>query len=66
MDEKDQPKREWTVTQLARAAGVSVSFVRKEVAAGRIVGRKVGPGLRGLWVIPNVSARAWLDNRKEQ
>ena len=65
MSEKSEQRQDWTVNQLAKKAGVSASLIRLELAAGRIIGRKIGPGRRGVWLISHAQAQQWLENRKQ-
>jgi len=65
MSEKDKVRLEWTTKQLAEAAGVSDNYIRQELKAGRIIGRRIGGRNRGVWVINNSAAQAWLESRKD-
>ena len=56
-------KQGYTVNELAEAAGVSTSYVRRLLGSGDIQGRKVGEGRRGVWYIPASEARRWLEDR---
>lgn len=55
----EEPKREWTTTELAERAGVSQAYVRQLILAGEIRARKVGRD----WIISNTEAQRWLENR---
>lgn len=57
--ERIQP---YTVTELAEEAAVSVAYVRRLVADGKIEGRKVGP----LWTIPADEARRFIQKRRRR
>ena len=49
-----------TVKELAALAGTSETYIRQELAAGRIPANKRG----WIWVIDTEDARRWLDSRK--
>lgn len=55
-------KRWWTVKELAKAARVSGARVRHELALKRLHGEKAGQ----TWVIPDVDAQRWLDERRRR
>ncbi|MBN2392061.1 MAG: hypothetical protein JXR84_15135 [Anaerolineae bacterium] len=49
----------WTARLLALAGGVSGAYFRKELAARRVPGTKVGT----TWIIPREFGDAWLQKR---
>lgn len=53
---------DWTTQTLAEAAEVSTRYIRQELAAGKIQGRKMGRD----WVIPFEKGQAWLEERHEK
>jgi excisionase family DNA binding protein len=59
MDERTDP---YTTTELAEAAGVSNTYVRRLVREGQLEGKKMGRD----WLIPAGVGRAWLDKRRQQ
>jgi len=64
MSENNKSKTEWTVKELAVKAGVSEPRIRQELLSRRLRGRKIGPEMRGMWVIRDVDAQAWLESRE--
>lgn len=52
----------YTVTELAEAAGVSDSYIRRLVRDGRIAGELYGK----TWLVPADVGRAWLASRRER
>ena len=57
-----QPAQDWTTKTLAEAAGVSTRYIRQELTAGKIEGRKLGRD----WVIPYQEGRRWLEERRKK
>jgi hypothetical protein len=51
--------KNWSTTELAKAAGVDPSRIRQLLIEGRIEADKVGP----VWVIPDREAKRWLRSR---
>jgi len=56
-DERTKP---YTVTELAIAAGVSDSYVRRLLREGKFTGEIYGK----TWLIPADVGRAWLQSRR--
>lgn len=56
----------WTVKQLAEAANVSGTYVRRLLTHNVIKGIKHGDGKRGTWEIPAREAIRWLESRKQR
>ncbi len=54
--------RPWSTKQLAEAAGVDDSYIRKLLIDGKIDGYKLGRE----WLIPDDVARAWLEERQKR
>jgi len=52
----------WTTKQLADAAGVDPSYVRRLIEQGVIKANK----LANTWFIQDPEARRWLDERKDK
>lgn len=53
----------WSVTELARAAGINASYVRKLCQAGTLAGAyQVGK----TWVIPREAGDQWLAQRRSK
>ncbi len=59
--EQDKPREWWTVSELARAARVSVGYIRQLLLRGKLRGEKFGP----IWRISDREARRWLQERRE-
>lgn len=59
MSEQETSRRDWTVKELAKRAGVDPSTVRHALLAGRLKGYKRA----GAWFIPDDEARRWLYER---
>jgi excisionase family DNA binding protein len=58
-----ESKKPWGSADLAEAAGVSDSLVRKYCAKGEIPGAyKIGK----TWLIPRETGQQWLDNRRRR
>jgi excisionase family DNA binding protein len=55
--ERDKP---WSVNELAEAAGVFPTYVRRLCAAGKLSAYKVGRD----WLIPAEAGQQWLDERR--
>ena len=60
MQPEHERGQDWTTPQLAREAGVSTAYLRQELLAGNLKGRKVGRD----WLIADSEARRWLEGRK--
>jgi len=52
----------WTAQELAKAAGVDDSYVRRLLIGGRLQGQKFGKA----WMIADRDAKAFLMTRAEQ
>jgi len=50
----------WTAQQLAEAAGVNDSYIRRLLIDGKLRGQKFGK----VWAIPDDVATTWLTTRK--
>ena len=62
MGQDSKSKTGWTVTELAREAGVTDSRVRQLLIENKsLKGRKAGT----LWIIPDDEAKKWLRERRE-
>ncbi len=61
MAETEQGKL-WTTAELAKAAGVDGSTVRRALLSGKLSGTKLG----NTWVISDQAARAWLEERQKR
>ncbi len=57
-----EPGKLWTTKELAEAAGVDASHIRRLLIDGKLKGRKVGRD----WAIPDDVARAWLEERQKR
>ena len=62
MEQSKRAGTGWTVTELAKAAGVSDARIRQLLIEGRdLKGRKAGT----LWIIPDSEARRFLNDRRK-
>jgi len=59
MSERTKP---YTVTELAKEAGLSVAYVRRLVSDGKLAGELYGK----TWLIPADAGRAWLASRRSR
>ena len=50
----------WSVTELAKAAGVTTQYIRLLLSEGKIVGQKAG----NQWVISDSEAKRFLISRE--
>ena len=55
----------YTVTELAKKAGVTPTRIRQLLLDGTIQGTKHGETYRGYWTITSEEANRWLDTRKQ-
>ena len=51
----------WSVDELAQAAGVFPTYIRRLCANGKLSAYKVG---ERTWAIPREAGQAWLEERK--
>ena len=52
----------WRLKELAPASGLSVSFLRKEIRAGRLAAKRAGAAI----LVLDSDFRRYLDNSEEQ
>jgi len=58
----EQKREWWTAQDLAKAAGINDSYIRRLLIAGKLDGEKIGRQ----WLIRDQVARAFLLKRAEQ
>ncbi len=58
----EQPGKLWTTKELAHAARVDESTVRRALLSGELSGTKLG----NTWVISDEAARPWLEERQKR
>jgi len=54
--------KDWTTQTLAKAAGVTDSYIRLLLTQGQLRGEKFGY----MWLIPYEVGQRWLDERKAE
>jgi len=61
-EEKAIYKTLWTVSELAKEAGITTGAIRQMLLAGKIDGQKLGV----YWVITDSVAQEWLKSRQSR